>query len=257
MGSMTAAKEKLGLREALSAARGLVRLVVLGVGALLLSGCLSETETFRYRLTVEVETPQGLRAGSSVIEVEQNLGRSAASPANSQIYRKVRGEAVAVDLPDGQTLYALLRSENNVDWASSIVQALSPSVEGESFEERFDNVLLLEAPVEVPRVWTEDGLMKGKSAYPMLVTFGDEADPTSVERVDPDDLAASFGAGVRLKRITVELTDDPVTRGIEERLAWLKNTRGTLLYQPRDTPIGDLPIEYQVGKISFVRSDER
>ena len=55
----------------------------------------------------------------------------------------------------------------------------------------------------------------------MLVAFGDEADPTSVARVGPDDLAANFGEGVTLKRITVELTNDPVTTGIEERLGWL------------------------------------
>jgi hypothetical protein len=60
----------------------------------------------------------------------------------------------------------------------------------------------------------------------MLVTFGDEADPTSVAEVDPDDLAATFGEGVRLKRITVELTDDPVTSGIEARLAWMNAYRG-------------------------------
>ncbi|MDJ0979954.1 MAG: hypothetical protein QNI87_15620, partial [Erythrobacter sp.] len=41
------------------------------------------------------------------------------------------------------------------------------------------------------------------------------------ERVDPDDLSASFGEGVELQRITVELTDEPVTTGIEERLGWL------------------------------------
>ena len=59
----------------------------------------------------------------------------------------------------------------------------------------------------------------------MLVTFGDLSDPTSVAEVDPDDLAATFGEGVRLKRITVQLTDDPVTTGIEKRLAWLDNHR--------------------------------
>jgi hypothetical protein len=52
----------------------------------------------------------------------------------------------------------------------------------------------------------------------MLVTFKDIADPTSVVLVDPDDLAASFGAGYRLKAITVQVTDKPVTVGIEKRL---------------------------------------
>jgi hypothetical protein len=42
-----------------------------------------------------------------------------------------------------------------------------------------------------------------------------------VQRVDPANLAASFGPGIRLKRITVEVTDDDVTTGIEKRLRWL------------------------------------
>jgi hypothetical protein len=43
----------------------------------------------------------------------------------------------------------------------------------------------------------------------------------SVERVDPANLSAQFGEGVRLRRITVQVTDDDVTDGMEERLGWL------------------------------------
>lgn len=92
------------------------------------------------------------------------------------------------------------------------------NTEGEPWEGIFDRVFLLDGKVEVPRTWRASRTKPERSAYPMLVTFGDLGDPTSVARVDPDDLAASFGEGVSLKRVTVELTDDPVTKGIEERL---------------------------------------
>jgi hypothetical protein len=59
----------------------------------------------------------------------------------------------------------------------------------------------------------------------MLVRFGDIADPKTVAKVDPDDLAASFGKGVTLRRITVERTKDKVTTGIEKRLGWWANYR--------------------------------
>ena len=42
--------------------------------------------------------------------------------------------------------------------------------------------------------------------------------------VDPDDLAATFGEGVTLERVTVQKTSDPVTSGFEERLGWLPST---------------------------------
>jgi hypothetical protein len=51
--------------------------------------------------------------------------------------------------------------------------------------------------------------------YPLMVTFADLADPASVALVDPNDLAATFGPGVRLKAVTLEVTDAPV---MEERV---------------------------------------
>ncbi len=90
------------------------------LAAMSLAGCgaADDVPDFRYRLTVEVETSEGLRTGSSVIEVQQSLGRSAMNPAGQRISRRIRGEAVAVELPLGQTLFALLRSENDNDWVS-------------------------------------------------------------------------------------------------------------------------------------------
>lgn len=76
----------------------------------------------------------------------------------------------------------------------------------------------------------------------MLVTFRDIDDPASVEKVDPANLAATFGEGVSLKRITVELTDGPVTRGIEERLPWLPNVYENLRskdFKPEGIPVGN------------------
>src|SRR5207253_11489286 len=70
----------------------------------MLLACGGESVTYRYRMTVYVDTPAGPRSGSSVIEVVYSppvlMGHSQSD---------VRGEAVAVDLPGG-TLFALLRS---------------------------------------------------------------------------------------------------------------------------------------------------
>jgi hypothetical protein len=46
-------------------------------------------------------------------------------------------------------------------------------------------------------------------------------DPATAERVNPFDLAASFGSGIKLQRATIEMTIDPVTTGIEQKLPWL------------------------------------
>ena len=67
-----------------------------------------------------------------------------------------------------------------------------------------------------------------KDRLPRLVTFRDTADPTSVERVDPDDLASTFGPGVRLESVTLEIVDqEPGTRGraCGEMVPWLEAVR--------------------------------
>ena len=74
---------------------------------------------------------------------------------------------------------------------------------------------------------------------PVLVRFRDPKVPTSVELVDPLNLAASFGSGVTLTRASVEITDDPVTKGIESRLPWLASSNvSPSLFPPRDPRLG-------------------
>jgi hypothetical protein len=71
---------------------------------------------------------------------------------------------------------------------------------------------------------------------PVLVTFTDPRDPATMRVVAPDDLASSFGDGVRLRGLSTEVVPnglwpldfggvlgEPVTRGIEARLPWLKD----------------------------------
>ncbi|OYX63594.1 MAG: hypothetical protein B7Y88_12505 [Sphingomonadales bacterium 32-64-17] len=214
-------------------------------GSSLLGGGLPD---YRYRLTVEVETPEGLKTGSSVIEVKTAVaGRNSISVPGAVSHR-VRGEAVTVDLGARGVLIALLHAEDNSDWASNVVYRLVPEaprvldVEGHrDFEAQFAAMLEHLEPIELPRTFPEQGHLKDQPARPMLVRLADIADPRTLERVDPDDLAADFGPGVRLRRITMQLTDDPVTTGIEERLTWLPMVYQILdkSFHPEGIPVGD------------------
>ena len=68
-----------------------ILLFLAGCGAL--ASGPDKTPDYRYRLTVEVDTPEGLHSGSSVIEVVQSMGRTAMSGGGKRINRKVRGKA--------------------------------------------------------------------------------------------------------------------------------------------------------------------
>ena len=187
---------------------------------------------YRYRLTVEVETPEGLRSGSSVIEVKTAIAGKYTIPTPGVNSRRARGEAVAVDLGERGLIFALLRSETNSDWASGVMFGFAPDVpliygEDGKFDAsahtraRFMAMLENRQVIELPEKFRGSRYIEGGPAKPILVRFANIAEPTTVELVDPANLAASFGEGVKLRRITVQLTDDPVTTGIEKRLGWL------------------------------------
>ena len=196
---------------------------LLGGGlAFVLGGCgLFGPSTFRYRMRVEVETPEGLRSGFAVRQMWFS------QRTNGGYYAQAEGEAVAVDLPGSKTLFALLSgADGNVDYAGHGIWTIFTVMDRDigpkgGPHELWPKIPVIREPITNP--------------VPMLVKFADIADPKSVERVDPADLAASFGPGVRLTRIVVEKTSEAVTSGIQERLAWLAEvgkTRSTLIPNP-------------------------
>jgi hypothetical protein len=193
------------------------RFLVLTAAALALPvvvlGCTSSHPRYRYKMVVEVNTPQGLRLGESVREVRFYARVNGGDGAS------VKGEAIAIDLPGGHTLFVLLSGANGdvdygawiADWA--LKRDLSPGGANAGYKPgRFAEIYPTWPRTISPIIHT-----KG----PQLVHFGDIRDPKSVAAVDPAHLDAAFGPGVTLKRITVQVTDEPVTTGIEKRLGWL------------------------------------
>jgi hypothetical protein len=234
--------------------------VMAGSMVLALPGCGAfgrDLPDYRYRLTVEVETPEGLKTGSSVIEVHTAKASRYSIPTPGAISYRFRGEAVAVELGSRGTLFALLRSPDENDWPAQVMFLLTRySEEGgdAGFRKTYDAMLANRNAITLPQTFPDVGHLRNRKARPMLVRFRDIADPKTVESVDPDNLTSTFGKGVKLKRITVQLTDDEVTKGIEKRLVWLLNQRGSLIPIPSGTPIGEMPIGSDITEGDFVRS---
>ena len=192
---------------------------------------------YRYRLTVEVDTPEGVKTGSSVIEVETAMSGPNNIPSPGSLYLRARGEAVTVDLGERGLLFALLRSKYIIDWAAGALMSVVPSLSPGEIRNLPDGVdefgmlmdRLLAVPFEQPRplpryvqLGVNPPLESGPpNGYPMLVRFDDLTKPETVKRVDPDDMAASFGHGVVLKSITVARTAETVTTSIKRRLNWV------------------------------------
>ncbi len=220
--------------------RGFAGGVLLGVAVFGLGGCGEYNPyRFRARVTVSVETPEGVRSGSSVYSVWANHSY----PGTTRRVWGERGEAVAVDLPGGRTLFSLLKtSALHGDITSMVLATLDADFSNDmvASTQKFAAASGGEAvPVAVQN-------------YPMLVTFKDITDPTSVTRVDPDNLAASFGAGYRLKAITVQVTDEPVATGIGARLAAIGMSPDNSL-EKDFTPTTNPTLAQQLGYNDFVR----
>ena len=205
--------------------RSFITFALAGISLISLSGCdAGPTIEFNFRLTVELETPEGVRTGSSVLKF---WGRRRSSnkldPYADGLGSRYRGEAVAVDLPNGQTLFALLNTEGGGDATRYLFLAFADEVRREKDITKGLELLqrLKGQTRSLPRM--EMTLPNGGtevSAYPFMVTFTDIANPTTIKRVDPADLAASFRAGYKLNSISVTITDDPMSTGLDKRFVW-------------------------------------
>jgi hypothetical protein len=171
----------------------------------------------KYRLTLEIETPDGIKSASGVMAVVPDRGYSRRGRTST------RADALFVDLGGGRNLLALLAHR---DGALDLdgMNYLALRAYGEASDKR----------VSFNAMSGMVGIVPVKGALiPLLATFGDLADPATMRVVTPDDLEAALGAGFRLHGVTAEVVPngfwpidfggilgEPVTRGIEAKLPW-------------------------------------
>jgi hypothetical protein len=243
--------------EGMAGLRTLLAIATATCAALLLSGCIGEKHTFRYRLTLAVAVDGTMHTGASVIEdtfVDQVAlaGLAGGVPWATRL----RGEAVAVDLGVRGMLFCVLARDPtrspapNAVWLpihafNSYFVTGSPATDSADFSAQVKAVLRDKPKRRVDL-----------NELPMLVRFRDINDPGSIERIDPTNLAARFGAGVELVTATIEITDDPVTTGLENVLRWLKSGYPEKwLVDPQREPLNQIPQEKRLTYSDFERSD--
>jgi hypothetical protein len=182
----------------------------------------------KYRLTVEVETPAGLKTASSILSVRPN--RSYGGTGTGSSFPQTRGDALVLDLGEGRNLIALLAygdDGGNFDDSSFLPTRLLGAHDRRI---SFRNVKEFAGAPAVP---------VPQSQRPVFVSFANLADPKTARRVDAEQLEASFGRGYRLRDVSLSIVPngfwpidfggalgEPVTRGIEQKLPWLKTPGG-------------------------------
>jgi hypothetical protein len=186
-----------------------------------LSACgeRGQTDVWRQKLILDVETPGGLVSGGSVVEVtvhwfsglEKSVSNGTAA-ANSS-----KGEASFVEVAPGKYLFALSVNE-------PVSRTLKTFHNGDELQTK-DGTKIITS--RLPALRETRVLPLG--LYPDLVTFDDINDPKTVKLVDPANLAASFGPGFSLKGVKLEITGERVTEGaIAGVLPWENSLVGSI-----------------------------
>jgi hypothetical protein len=172
----------------------------------------------KYRLAVEVETPEGVKSASGVIAVFPDRGYSRGG------HTRIGGDAVFVDLGGGKNLVALLAHlDKSLDLEGMNYLALRAYGAARGTRVSFNQMSKMTGQVPVTG-----------ALIPVLLTFSDPADPRSARLVASGDSEAALGKGFRLRGLTAEVVPngwwpidfggplgEPVTRGIEAKLPWL------------------------------------
>jgi hypothetical protein len=209
-------------------------------------------------MTVHVMTPEGDRAFSSVRGVRSKYVSSIMSSSGQTVKDTLTGEAVIMDMPGTQTVYALLWRADDPDYATYVTgPALGPHIphvmnwgdlpgkRGAFVDEIVagrQGMLALKGAYDLPRTVTHNPShrrdYKPQQMWPMFVTFDDPKDPASVREITPEALGVTH--------ITIEMTRDPIDTSIQKRLPWLAEhgrSHATLLPNPPRRLADTTPIQ--------------
>ena len=227
---------------------GVIVLAVIGIPVAWLGGGLVyqtwHSYSHSFRLTLEVDTPDGVKSGSSIIRVTTSE-HAPWLPIANFVEHSVRGEAAFVDIGNGRNVIATL---------------------GFGQSGRDDRIANLAAGAigHDKEFWYRKTPSHGQAELtgpliPLLVSFSDLNGPATGREVNPGEFRNVFGPDVHFKRVWIEMIPSPIwpfewTRGlvstprIEKVMPWLAH-----MERYRTDPINPFTSTLTFGRALFVR----
>ncbi|QHL91623.1 hypothetical protein GVO57_13485 [Sphingomonas changnyeongensis] len=201
------------------------RLLPLAPIIALMSSC-SDLGSVNFRYTVEVSTPDGLRSGSSVMNIHgYNIPVHENIDGGQKIY--LTGDVPFVDLPNGITLFALVSGQSGnsgplhtLIWSQRPLHSLGdPKTAISDLKAR--PVCKLVEPKK----------------HPDLIYFSDINNRKSVKRLSSEELKNEFGGVYKIRRAYVCTTSDKPQKSIDKKIPWMDDVDQ---FDPVNTELANL-----------------
>lgn len=216
------------------------------VSSSLLLGCEKSTPfEWRQTLWITVETPSGPVTASADQLVAAKFYSRPPLGTSTQVTRNHRGDPVFLDLGGGDVLFAVQ--------TAYLGEMLFLDI-GSRFQQF--KAFTADPPLDPRPV---DLSVDRVARQLHFFRFADLADPSSVEWVDPDDLAASFGPGFALTSIEFSIVaaeispaigrvPEALSGEIDVLLPWLSDHAGALrLTRPGQSDLMISPLGLRAG----------
>lgn len=202
---------------------GVILVLIIGTVAIWAMNKTSEHElTLRYKITVNVETPQGLKSGYAVREILIDTFNGY-NPDKADFNAKVRGEAAVIDIDKNIKLFALIHPNSYTEmlYAFPIVEQTAPlSLEGMEYYRNLKE--------------GASATLDDTSHWPRIVTFENLDSPSSIKMLlsserdnkKINDIEQYLGSGSKIKDINIEITNQPITFGkVKNQLKWFREKK--------------------------------
>jgi hypothetical protein len=206
--------------------------------------CGNRPTTLRARMTYEFETPAGPRSGSTILELQRSPATPYLPGGERGTYKRI-GDAAVVELPAFSVFM-----DRNFEW--TLATALregraTPVVDMSGVRPGVDK----DAPEFFRRV-TKAGL---RAVLPVasleshekddirLYQFANPADPGSLQSQSLPEFEAAH-PDLRLVRIAVAITDEPIPRGLDAKLPWLRSYQTSVARTIREGSLSALRENY-------------
>lgn len=242
---------------------GLIAIGVLMIGTVAAWAIEQKTNSYNlhYKVTVSIETPEGIKTGSAVREISNSVPTidwpDVGNPGN------VKGEAVVVDLGDRGQVFALIDDKEDNRFYNAFPVPGEKIGNGGSSPEGIAYYHTLKPGAK--------GTLNPKlfPGLPRLVTFINSDDPKSLASVmywdrnwshddgtyymQDDKFEELFGKDVKFKEMTYEITRDPVTWGKVDNF-FPNNYEEEIVHKWRELPIQIRQALYELTRFKYGES---